>query len=104
MGIALGAIEELFGCSGWCEGLPQPNLLYHFSNINKGRPQGYCYNKLQDALDKYANVVGSGALITAGFLLLISVINICICCHPSRKKLSFKDRFVYMKDGQYAKI
>lgn len=104
MGTALGAIEDLFECAGWCDKMPASNLLYHFSNINKGRPTGYCYSKVNDAVNKYSNVVGTGALLTAAFLLLITLVNICICCHPARRKLSFKDRFVYMKDGQYARI
>jgi hypothetical protein len=104
IGVALGAVESLFECAGWCDGTPKNNLLYHFSDINKGKPKGYCYAQLNDAVNKYSSVVGTGALITAAFLLLISAINLCICCHPSRRKLSFKDRFVYMKDGQYSKI
>lgn len=104
MGTALGAIENLFGCAGWCNNQPKMNLLYHFSDINKVRPNGYCYDKVYDAVHTYSSVVGAGALITAGFLLLISAINLCICCHPTRRKLSYKDRFVYMKDGEYSKI
>lgn len=99
MGKALGAIEELFECAGWCDGMPQYNLIYHFSDVNRGKPTSYCYNTLHDQVDKYAHVVGVGAFITAAFLLLISAINICICCHPARRKLTLKDRFVYMKDG-----
>jgi hypothetical protein len=105
MGEALGAVEELFDCAGWCDGMPAINLIYLFSGVKKGKPQtNYCYNKLKDQLTTYGHVVGLGALITSGFLLLICIINTCICCHPSRKGLKFKDRFVYMKDGQYERI
>lgn len=104
MGKALGAIEDLFNCAGWCENTPPRNYIYRFSDINKGRPEAYCYTKVKEAVTNYSSVVGAGALITAGFLLLVSLINLCICCHPSRRKLSFKDRFVYMKDGEYSRI
>lgn len=99
MAQALGSVEDLFNCAGWCNNLPAHNLFYKFSDINKGKPQGYCYDIVYNEVNKYSNVVGAGSLITAAFLLLITVINICICCDPARKKLSFKDRFVYMKDG-----
>lgn len=104
MGKALGAIEDLFNCAGWCDNTPPNNFIYRFSDVNKGRPEAYCYPKLKDAVNSYSSIVGAGALITAGFLLLVSLINLCICCHPSRRKLSFKDRFVYMKDGEYSRI
>lgn len=104
MATALGAIEDLFQCSGWCDNQPANNLIYLFSDVNKGKPKVYCYNKLKEEVGKYANVVGAGAFITTGFLLLISLINICICCHPARRKLKFKDRFVYINNGEYQKV
>lgn len=59
---------------------------------------------LQSKVFSYSHIIGLAAFITAGFLLLICAINICICFHPSRKGLSMKDRFVYMRNGQYARV
>lgn len=47
MGRALGAIEKLFECAGWCDNMPAFNLYYHFSDVNNGRPKSYCYNTLE---------------------------------------------------------
>ena len=105
MAIALAAIEDLLGCSGWCDGTPQKNLIYRFTDVNKGAPtDGYCFGVLKTEVGKYANVIGIGSLLTAGFLFLVCIINTCICCHPSRKGLGMKNRFVYMKNGEYEKI
>ena len=59
---------------------------------------------LQAKVFSYSHIIGLAAFITSAFLLLICAINICICCHPSRKGLPMKDRFVYMKNDQYARV
>lgn len=41
---ALGTIEEYFSCTGWCvQAFPNDNLFYKFSNVQAGKPKGYCY-------------------------------------------------------------
>jgi len=47
-------------------------------------------------VDKYGGTVGIASFVAAAFLLLVCACNLCICCHPKRKGLSIKDRFVYM--------
>ena len=44
MGTALGALEKAFECAGWCDAMPAYNLIYRFSDVNRGKPKGYCYN------------------------------------------------------------
>jgi len=40
--------------------------------------------------------VGIAAFVTAGFMLLVCMCNLCICCHPDRRSLKMQDRFAYM--------
>ncbi len=35
----------------------------------------------KDAVYSYGNVIGIGAFLTAGFLLIVMMINIYLCCH-----------------------
>jgi len=84
----LREIENIFDCSNWCESSTD-NLIYRFSDVNKGKPQHFCYTILKDSFYRYSNVVGLTSFIIAGVFLLVCVCNICLCCHPDRKELTF---------------
>lgn len=59
---------------------------------------------MKDKTFQYGHTVGLAAFGMASFLLLVCAVNICICCHPSKKGLQMRDRFVYMKEGQYTRV
>ena len=41
-------IEDLFECSLWCtDGYTVPNLIYRFKDVNSGRPNTFCYDRLK---------------------------------------------------------
>lgn len=48
----LALLEAMFACSGWCSN-NQSNLYYLFTNINQGKPNGFCYNILLEFFDKF---------------------------------------------------
>lgn len=90
-------IENIFECSDWCES-SNDNLFYRYSDVNKGKPKHFCYTILKDSLYRYSNIVGLTSFIIAGIFLLVCVCNICLCCHPDRKELKFRDRFIYVAE------
>jgi hypothetical protein len=98
---ALQGVESLLDCSFWCDGVSDTNLVYRFSDVNRGKPQKFCYTAMKEAVNSYSMVIGIGALAVSGFLLLMCLCNICLCCHPSRKDLSLRQRFVYQHEGRY---
>ena len=88
----MGLLEQSLSCTGWCNlGSNQPlGWIYRFSDINNGKPQGYCYDMAKDAVYSYGNVIGIGAFITAAFLLIVMMVNVYLCFHESRKSLGWK--------------
>lgn len=81
----LEAVEDILDCSMWCNGTSDINLLYRFSDVNKGKPQKFCYDALKDAVNSYSHIIGIAAFAVSTFLLLMCLCNICICCHPERR-------------------
>lgn len=87
----------------WCENATF-NWFYRFSDVSNGIPESTCYIEMKDALNKYGTIVGIAAFVTFAFLLLLCLCNICICCHKDRKRLSMRDRFVYLNEDSYQKV
>jgi hypothetical protein len=100
----LEGIEKLLDCSMWCEGTSDFNLIYRFSDVNRGKPEKFCYPAMSDAVNSYAHIIGVAAFAVSGFLLLMCLCNLCICCHPSRRDLGLQQRFVYQYDGAYQRV
>ena len=92
---ALTGIEQFLDCSLWCDEISDPNLIYRFSDVNRGKPQKFCYDAMKNAVNSYSHLIGIAAFAVSGFLLAMCLCNICLCCHPSRKDMSLRQRFVY---------
>jgi hypothetical protein len=45
-------------------------------------------------------MVAIPCFIVAAIFFLVCVCNICLCCHPDRKKLEFRDRFIYVGERE----
>lgn len=102
----MNSIETLLDCSMWC-GTPETqglNLIYRFSDVNRGKPTNFCYDAMKEGLNTYAHIIGIAAFIASGFLFVMCMCNIFICCHPSRRDMSLRQRFTYMREGEYARV
>ena len=86
------AIESALGCSGWCEGTD--NSVHIFSNVNDGKPKGYCFTMLKSYVHDYSQVVMWVCLSFGFFLGLVILGNFCLCCHPERKHIQGFRRFI----------
>ena len=90
----LGIVETALGCSGWCPNLTD-NSIRMFSNVNNGKPTGYCYTVMRDYVDNYSSDVMWVSIGFGIFLVLVLIGNICLCCHPERKHIKGFKRFIY---------
>lgn len=99
----LNSIESAFDCSGWCQ-TSYIWPLYSFSDVNKGKPKVACYDTMKSKLDEYGSVIGISFLVSAGFLLLVCICGLCICCAPSRRSLPYSSRFVVNDNGYYRPV
>ena len=43
----LYSVEHTFDCSKWCNDSGS-NLFFKFSDVNRGRPQSYCYDEMKE--------------------------------------------------------
>ena len=99
----IGSIEKFLKCSDWCPQKSNSNLFYRFWDINEGKPTQTCYTALHDAFFHYSGVVGITSFVIGSILLLVCICNICLCCHPNKRNLQFRDRFIYVSDNQGSK-
>lgn len=81
----LALLEAMFACSGWCNN-NQTNLYYLFTNINQGKPNGFCYSILLSFFDKFGQLVQISSFSVSAILLVVIGILICLCMHPSKRK------------------
>lgn len=59
---------------------------------------------MSDNLNKYGHIIGLSAFGVCLFLLLVGLVNLCICCSPDRKSLRYRDRFIINDGGNYRQV
>ena len=99
----LQSIESAFDCVGWCD-TPYIWPIYVFSDVNNGKPKVSCYSTMKSKLEEYGSVLGICCLVSAGFLLLVCICGLCICCSPSRRSMPYSTRFVVNDGGYYRPV
>ena len=89
----LSQLESALSCTGWCGLYPSGDYFYKFTNVQNGKPVGYCFNELRNWVVKWARVMEYTCFAVSGALLLVFLFNMCICCHPDRRTKRMSDRF-----------
>lgn len=94
----MGELEKFLGCSDWCAPVaPYRSLIYRFNDINSGKPDYTCYDRLLDVFNNYSYYGKLGFFIGGGVLFLMFACNMYICCSPERKNKKLRERFMYMQ-------
>ena len=104
--LTMGELEKFLKCSLWCPEYDH-NLIYRFRDIDSGKPENYCYDRLKKFFEDYSYWGMIGAFAGSGIMLLMFACNLYICCSPERRKRGFRERFMYISEdedyGRYRK-
>ena len=79
----------------WCsEG---SNLIYRFGDVNYGKPNYYCYDRMKDVFNNYNKIILIISFSAGGLLGLMFFCNMYLCCcNEKNKDKSMHERFVYV--------
>lgn len=87
-------------CSLWCPDVYNvPNLIFRFSDVNRGKPSNYCYDKLLQLFNDYNNVAKYALFGAGAVMLLMFLCNMYLCCcNDAKKGKRARDRFLIMDE------
>jgi hypothetical protein len=93
----VGELESLLKCSDWCNDgtANEPNLIYRFNDVNSGKPEDFCYDRLFTFFNDFSYYGKIGFFSGGAVLFVMFACNMYLCCSPKRRRRkNMRERFM----------
>lgn len=96
----VGELESLLKCSDWCKDGIERNLIYRFNDVNSGKPEDFCYDRLFTFFNDFSYYGKIGFFTGGAVLFVMFACNMYLCCSPKRRKRKhMKERFMLVVES-----
>lgn len=96
----IGELENLLKCSDWCNDGVEPNLIYRFNDVNSGKPEDFCYDRLYTFFNDFSYYGKIGFFTGGSVLFVMFACNMYLCCSPKRRRRkNMRERFMLVVES-----